>query len=156
MGRVDVRRAGVSDAETIGRLLYDFNQEFDAGGPTADEFAQRFSALLKRDDVVVVLAVEESVAVGFAFLTLRPTPYYRDGSFAQLEELYVVPTHRSAGIGSSLLHNAIDLSRERGGREMHINVDEVDAGARRFYERHGFCNVEPGKDYRMLCYVQEF
>ena len=38
---------------------------------------------------------------------------------------------------------------------MHINVDEIDEDARRFYERHGFRNVETGKDYRMLCHVQQ-
>ena len=36
---------------------------------------------------------------------------------------------------------------------MHINVDEVDVDTRRFYERHGFRNIEPGVDYRMLCYI---
>jgi hypothetical protein len=36
---------------------------------------------------------------------------------------------------------------------MHINVDEVDADTRRFYERHGFVNIEDGVDYRMLCYI---
>ncbi|WP_425441223.1 hypothetical protein [Ruania alba] len=30
-----------------------------------------------------------------------------------------------------------------------------DADTRRFYERHGFMNIEPGRDYRMLCYVRE-
>ena len=23
------------------------------------------------------------------------------------------------------------------------------------YERHGFVNIEPGEDYRMLCYLRE-
>lgn len=73
-----------ADAETVGRLLHDFNQEFDTPGPTAKEFAARFCELLPRDDVVVALAKDGTSPVGFAFLTLRPTPYYH-GSFAQLE-----------------------------------------------------------------------
>ena len=36
---------------------------------------------------------------------------------------------------------------------MHINVDEVDTDTRRFYERHGFVNIQAGEDYRMLCYI---
>ena len=36
--------------------------------------------------------------------------------------------------------------------ELAITV-EVDADARRFYERHGFVTVEAGTDWRMLCYV---
>jgi hypothetical protein len=35
------------------------------------------------------------------------------------------------------------LVRERGGGEIHINVDEIDTDTRRFYERHGFVNIKP-------------
>jgi hypothetical protein len=49
--------------------------------------------------------------------------------------------------------------RSRDVGEIHINVDEVDTDTRRFYERHGFVNIEPGQeqgqDYRMLCYLRE-
>ena len=30
---------------------------------------------------------------------------------------------------------------------------EVDTDTRRFYERHGFVNIEAGEDYRMLCCI---
>jgi len=154
MGDVTVRLAEVADADTVGGLLRDFNEEFDTGGPTAAEFAGRFTTLLARDDVAVVLADDSGRAVGFALLTLRPTPYY-DGSFAQLEELYVVPALRDRGIGTLILKMAIETVRARGAGEMHINVDEIDEDTRRFYERHGFSNIEAGSDYRMLCYVQQ-
>ena len=92
--------------------------------------------------------------LGFAYLTLRPTPYF-DGTVAQLEELYVRPHLRGRGIGTALLQRALVLCRERSAGEMHINVDEVDTDARRFYERHGFLNVLPGTGYRMLFYERE-
>jgi GNAT superfamily N-acetyltransferase len=72
-----------------------------------------------------------------------------------LEELYVRPELRDRGIGTALLETAIRLVRERRGGEIHINVDEVDTDTRRFYERHGFVNFEPGADYRMLCYIRQ-
>ena len=34
-------------------------------------------------------------------------------------------------------------------------MDEVDVDARRFYERHGFSNTEPGGTDRMLYYERE-
>ncbi len=67
-----------------------------------------------------------------------------------------MPDLRDGGIGTALLTAAVELVRGRGGAEMHINVDEVDTDTRRFYERHGFANIEPGTDYRMLCYLREF
>ena len=149
-----VFRAGPRHADLVGGLLFDFNTEFETAGPSAQEFAARFAHLLARDDVIVLVAGTEQAPSGFAFLTLRPTPYF-DGPLAQLEELYVRPALRDQGLGTDLLLTAIDLVRRSGCREVHINVDEVDGDTRRFYERHGFLNIEPGADYRMLFYLRE-
>ncbi len=150
----DVFIASTEHAGVVGRLLYDFNAEFETPGPTAREYATRLKDLLARADVLVLLAGTPPAPTGLAFLTLRPTPYY-DGSLAELEELYVQPCLRGQGIGTALMTTAINEVRDRGGAEMHINVDEVDTDARRFYERHGFTNLQPGADYRMLCYLRE-
>jgi GNAT superfamily N-acetyltransferase len=153
MADTDVRRATPAEAGLVGRLLFDFNTEFETETPSAAEFAERFARLLGDDDVVVLLAGGAN-PVGFAYLTLRPSPYF-DGPVAQLEELYVVPDLRDQGIGTALLTTALDLCRGRSAGELHINVDEDDTDTRRFYERHGFRNILPGSDYRMLFYEIE-
>lgn len=149
-----VRAATSADSATVGRLLYDFNTEFDSPTPSAAQFTARFAALLDRPDVVVLLAEHDGGATGFAYFTLRPTPY-SDGPLAQLEELYVLSTLRDQGIGTALLTTAVEFFTAQGVIEIHINVDEVDTDTRRFYERHGFTNIQPGEDYRMLCYLRE-
>jgi GNAT superfamily N-acetyltransferase len=146
---IAVRRAGPAEAATLGRLLWDFNTEFESPTDPADVLAERFERLLQRDDVVALLAGEDD---GFALVTLRPAIWY-DGPVAQLEELYVAPELRDGGIGTAILTEARRIAVEHGSPEMHINVDEVDTDTRRFYERHGFLNVEEGTDYRMLCYI---
>ena len=65
------------------------------------------------------------------------------------------PELRNHGIGSRLLLEALEQVRQRCALEMRIGVDEVDREARRFYERHGFSNVEPDGGSRMLCYLTE-
>lgn len=145
----EVSRATPDDAGVLGRLLWDFNTEFDSPTDPADVLAARFTRILARHDVLALLAGE---ADGFALLTLRPAIWF-DGPVSQLEELYVVPDLRSQGIGTALLTLARELVRELGSPEMHINVDEVDVDTRRFYERHGFVNIEDGVDYRMLFYT---
>ncbi|MFE7844800.1 GNAT family N-acetyltransferase [Microbacterium sp. NPDC057407] len=151
---ISIRSATVGDAALVGRLLWDFNREFDSPTPDGEFFARRFGVLLALDDVLVLLAEDAGDAVGFGYLTLRPTPYH-DGPLAQLEELYVRPDLRDRGIGTALITAALDEMRARGVGEMHINVDEIDRDTRRFYERHGFVNILPGEDYRMLCYIRE-
>ena len=154
---IHVRVAGAADASCAGRLLFDFNTEFDTPTPSAQDFTSRFQTMLERQDVLVLVAEDSSTdaprAVGLAYLTLRPTPY-GDGPVAELEELYVRPELRNHGIGSRLLLEALEQMRRRCALEMRIGVDEVDSEARRFYERHGFSNVADGGS-RMLCYVTE-
>ena len=149
----ELRRATPDDAAVLGRLLWDFNTEFDTETDDADVLAERFGRLLTLDDIVAVLAEDDGGApVGFALLSLRPAIWY-DGPVSQLEELYVVPDLRSQGIGTQLLDLSRRLVRELGSPEMHIGVDEVDVDTRRFYERHGYVNIEEGVDYRMLLYI---
>lgn len=150
-----IRKASVHDATLVGSLLFEFNSEFGSPDPTAAELTSGFERLLPRNDVLVLLAEGTEAPLGFAYLTYRPTPY-GDGPLAQLEELYVRPRLRDRGIGSALLVSALDDASERNAVEMDINVDEVDTDTRRFYERHGFSNIEAGADYRMLCYIREF
>ena len=147
-----VRRATVEDAAVLGRLLWDFNTEFATETDDADVLARRFARLLGLDGVLAVLAEDDGSAAGFALVTLRPAIWF-DGPVSQLEELYVVPALRAGGIGTQVLDLCRRLVRDVGSPEMHINVDEVDADTRRFYERHGFRNIEDGTDYRMLCYI---
>jgi GNAT superfamily N-acetyltransferase len=147
-----VRRATTADAPVLGRMLWDFNTEFDTETDDADVLAERFGRLLALPEIVAVLAEDGGDPVGFALVSLRPAIWF-DGPVAQLEELYVVPSLRSGGIGSQVLDLCRRLARELGSPEMHINVDEVDVDTRRFYERHGFVNIEDGVDYRMLCYI---
>ena len=93
----------MGEVELVAKLLRDFNTEFDT--PVPENLERRFAQLIARDDVIVVLAGE----VGFAYLTLRPSPYY-DGPVAMLEELYVAPAHR----GRAPVLRAARLHQPRG------------------------------------------
>ena len=159
MDEVTVRIGTVADADVAGRMLHDFNVEFESPTPSPAEFAERFRTILDRDDVVLIVAMGEgegggSEPVGFALVTMRPSPYY-DGPLVQLEELYVRPRLRDGGIGTLILTRLFDLAAEHSAGEIRIDVDEVDTATRRFYERHGFTNIAPGEDYRMLCYIRD-
>lgn len=147
-----MRAATPADASVAGRLLADFNREFDAEGQDADVFARRFARLLARDDVLVLLAGPAEDPVGFALVTFRPTPY-ADGPLAQLEELYVRPALRSRQVGTALIAALRDEARRRDAPEVMINVDADDTDARRFYERHGFSSLDPDSGSTMLCYL---
>lgn len=55
-----------------------------------------------------------------------------------LEDLFVVPGLRSAGVGSRLLEAAERLARDRGCRRIGMSVDVANVRARGLYERRGY------------------
>jgi ribosomal protein S18 acetylase RimI-like enzyme len=145
--------ATVDDADTVARLLHDFNVEFASPSPGVGVLAARLRLLLAGNDTFAILAGHPAVAV--ALVTLRPNVWY-DGQVALLDELYVAPELRGKGIGSAMMSELISMSRARGVDLIEINVDEGDVDAQRFYERHGFSSTEPGSTERALYYEREF
>ena len=137
-----VRTARVVDAAVVADLLDRFNREYDAPTPGPAVLVARLERLLSSGNIVVLLAGEP--AIGLALLTLRPNVWY-EGPVALLDELYVVPVERRRGIGTALLKAAEQECRQRGSELLEINVDGEDTHARRFYERHGYTNREPGE-----------
>lgn len=152
MAGLSVRRAVAADAEVVAGLLDAFNREFDTPTPGVPVLTGRLQRLLPGGDVVALLAGKP--AAGLALLTLRPNVWY-DGPVGLLDELYVIPPLRGHGTGTPLLRAAEDVVRSRGGHLLEITVDGDDAGARRFYERHGYRNSESGSDEQLLYYFRE-
>jgi GNAT superfamily N-acetyltransferase len=143
------RPAAAEDAPEVARLLHDFNTEFGTPSPGVEALAARLRDLLPGDSTFAILA--GSPSLGVALVTLRPNVWYR-GPVALLDELYVVPGSRGRGIGTAILDLAVATARQRGAELFEINVDEGDAAARRFYERHGFSATDPDSGERALYY----
>ena len=146
------RLATLADADELGRLLHDFNTEFDTPSPGPDVVATRLRALLAEDSTFAILAGRPAVAV--ALVTLRPNVWY-EGPVALLDELYVEPSLRGHGIGSRIIDLLLTTARARGAELVEINVDEADVDAQRFYERHGFVMADPDSAERAFYLYQE-
>jgi len=147
-----VRLATGDDAHVVARLLHDFNTEFDSPTPGEAVLEGRLRELLGSETTIAWLGGEP--AVGVALVTLRTNVWF-DGPVALLDELYVAPGSRGLGIGGAMILALLEASRARGWGLVEVNVDEFDHDARRFYERHGFANTEPGSDERGLYYWRE-
>ncbi len=112
----------------------------------------RLQILLAGAATFAILVESPSVALGL--VTLRPNVWY-DGSVALLDELYVVPAVRNGGIGSAVMAVLVGECRARGVDLIEINVDEADVDAQRFYERHGYSDVEVATGERSVYYFNE-
>jgi GNAT superfamily N-acetyltransferase len=136
----------------VAELLDRFNTEFDTPTPGSAVLAARLEGLLRGAGMFALLAGEP--AIGIAVVSLRANAWF-DGPVALLDELYVVPGERNRGIGTALLHAVEEESRARGSELVEINVDGEDTDARRFYERHGYSDRDPGQAEAQLYYHRE-
>jgi GNAT superfamily N-acetyltransferase len=135
----------------IGRLLHDFNDEYDEPTPPPEQIAARIRELLPRDDFIVLLAGEDSE--GIAVLRLRPSIW---GEFLEcyLAELYVVPPRRGHGLGRALMEAALDIAREAGAGHIELTTSTGDIAARGLYERFGFTNREGDPNGPLMIYYE--
>lgn len=146
------RRARPDDAETVARLLHDFNSEFDTPSPGTAILAQRLRSLLAGPGTLAYLVDEP--AAGVALVTLRSNVWY-DGPVALLDELYVQPDLRGHGLGAAMIRLLLAEARATGVSAIEINVDAGDVDAQRFYERHGFSGTDPDTGERAFYYSLE-
>jgi ribosomal protein S18 acetylase RimI-like enzyme len=146
-----VRLAGLEDAAAVGRLLYEFNREFNEPTPAPSALAERIRHLLEGGDTLALLAGDEPA--GLAVLRFRAA-IWSAGLECYLAELYVAPANRGQGLGRALMEAALHQARDRGADTMDIGVDEPDHAARRLYESLGFTNRAAGEDGPVM-YVYE-
>jgi ribosomal protein S18 acetylase RimI-like enzyme len=138
-----VRAATAEDAVDIGRLLHDFNTEYDDATPGPAKLAKRIERLLADGDTAVLLG--GAGPDGVAVLRFRPG-IWSEALECYLAELYVVPAMRGRGLGRALMNAAIEFARERGADYMDLGTAETDVAARALYESLGFSNREGKPD----------
>ena len=140
---LEVRRATATDAQDIGRLLHDFNTEYDEETPGSERLAERMRQLLAGGDTAVLLGGDGPD--GLAVLRFRLS-IWSEGLECYLAELYVAPAQRGHGLGRALMNAAMDLARAEGADYMDLGTSEADVAARALYESLGFNNREGKPD----------
>jgi len=140
-----IRRAEAADAGAVGRLLHDFNREFDEPTPGPEQLARRIRQLLAEDHIIVLVGGDGPD--GLAVLRFRPS-IWSDALECYLAELYVVPDRRGQGLGRALLEATLEVARAEGADHIDLGTSEDDVAARALYERFGFTPLEQVRYYR--------
>jgi ribosomal protein S18 acetylase RimI-like enzyme len=128
-----LRRASEEDADELAAILRTAMRSAMPSLPElhTPEDDRRFIREIVLPDEEVWVAETEGSPVGFASLGVRAGDDY-------LQHIYVAPEHQGQGIGTKLLSRA----KERRPGGFRLWVFQKNAGARRFYEKHGLRLVE--------------
>ena len=148
----DLRVGGPDDAALVGRMLYEFNLEFDQTEPAAEQMAELAGPQLTSGEVAVLFGPGDPPD-GFAQLRFRLS-LYDAGPDACLEELWVRPHARGTGLGQALLKGAMDLARKHGATRIDLNTSVTDEAARALYVKCGFTNEEFGPGGPSMLYFE--
>jgi len=137
--------------------MADFRDHLTLSAPTDEDMAAGVARLLDDPDTEFLLAAPEDGAppAGVAQLRFR-YGVWRAGGDCLLEDLFVDPGARGAGLGRALIDATLDRARARGCRRVELDVNEANDTAIRLYESAGFsatANSYGARDLYMRLHV---
>lgn len=149
MGRV--WRAELHEAEAVAALLVAFRDHLGRDWPSANAFLASVERLMERGEAEYLLGAHDDGDAPAAVAQLR----FRFGIwFAApdciLEDLYVSPLARGAGLGREMVEAAIARAAERECRRVELDVGEDNAPARALYAGAGFHSGADDDGHRQL------
>ena len=131
--------AGPDDAETVAALLVAFRDHMGVDWPSENAFLASVERLMEDIDTDFLLGAPDADAAPAGVLQLRfRFSVWKAAPDAWIEDVYVAPRARRAGVGDALVARAIERAAERGARRVELDCNEDNAGALALYERHGF------------------
>jgi GNAT superfamily N-acetyltransferase len=133
----DVRLAALKDTPLAFGSTYERESKF-----TDAEWMHRASSW-NGEQRVAYLAWDGDQACGIAAGHLDE----HDASKAHLFSMWVAPTHRTIGVGRSLVQQVISWAKSRGAGELILSVTSCNHGAEQFYVRLGFARTGRTEPY---------
>jgi len=133
---LSIRRATIDDVSELGPLVTAY-REFYRQAPDAARERAFLAGHLERGTSVIFIARSDGAAVGFVqVFTTYSTVWL--GPQLILEDLFVDPSVRRAGVGSKLIDAAVDYAREIGAVGMFLETATDNTSAQSVYERAGW------------------
>ncbi len=133
---VAIRYVEEADAQPWRALWAGYNAFYEAG-IAEDITRSTWSRLLDPSSPMLGrLALHRGVPVGFTNAVLHPSTWTASPS-CYLEDLFVDPNIRGAGIGRRLIDDLVALCRANGWSRLYWHTRSGNARARRLYDSYG-------------------
>lgn len=133
-----------AEKERIIRLC---DEAFQEGMCAKEDFEERLEKIDRFAEFYA--AFSEGEPAGYAAMYNND----RASKAAYISSIGVRPAFQKQKTGSALLRNCIESAKENGMKRLRLEVRKDNAGAIRFYKRHGFVREDecsPESDYLSL------
>jgi len=128
-----IRRAKLKDVRVLEDLfLQASNSPLERG--------EILRKVLKDVNSELVVSEFSGEVVGFIHQVFVLDPFH-GGLNSYIVNLFVKESCRNMGIGSQLVRKALENAEKRGVIEVHVDTEEDNVNAIKFYEKHGFRKV---------------
>lgn len=101
----------------------------------------RIEAAIERADVGIFLATVGGDDAGFAVVTRSPLSGLGDEPAAWIDQMWVCPEHRGAGVARTLLSRVSAFAEEQGSTQLVCCVPAQSRAVNRYFARLGFTGV---------------
>jgi catechol 2,3-dioxygenase len=132
---LSIVNAGPADASNLAPLVAAFRDHLEAKEPSDRELVERLPRLLVDPTLAFACARRAGEPVGYTQTRFLPSLWA--GREAWLEDLYVLPSGRGAGVGRALLRHALSRARERGCALLGLTTNEHNLAAQALYRSEG-------------------
>jgi GNAT superfamily N-acetyltransferase len=142
-----VRFAALADISEIASLVERYWEFESIGGFDRRRIETLLGRLLSEPQLGMCWVAEAEGRLCGYLLAVFMLSLEHGGLMAEIDEVFVCPEMRSAGIGALLVGRAERDLAQRGLVRLQLQLGVDNGRARLFYERHGF---EPRSGYMLL------
>ena len=144
---MNIRQAVKADIEQVAKLLFQVQEIHAQGRPDlfvsgARKYTNAELEMIFEDteNRPVFVAETDGRILGYAFCIFEETPpshSLRHIKSLYIDDLCVDESARNAHVGTALYDHVVGYAKDRDCKRITLNVWELNASARRFYEKKG-------------------
>lgn len=103
------------------------------------EAGEAYFKELVTDETSLCYVAEDDTGALVGYIAASPKPIsYRKSKYLEIDNMGVIPSHRSLGIGKMLMDACKEWARKHGYQKLYVNSYAANQKAIHFYKKFGF------------------
>lgn len=128
-----VREATVKDFTDV----YQFIGELQGKVFDMDTMCTLYNENISNTNYIYLVACEDNNTIGYTSCHIQNLLHHA-GKIAEIQEMFVLPNYRSAGIGKLLMDDIKKRVKEKGALQLEVTTRSIREKAIQFYIREAF------------------